>query len=141
MPNYSTQNLINALTQRIHSNLTAADSNGDGHVDSTERSALAADIRPMADSTADYYFSGGPMPIDAYAQAIEIAAQAPSPTSPAPPLGRFSRDDVLSELVQELTAAAGDMGITEQDPSALAELAETIVGLDLHASRRPRHTD
>ncbi|MEE2776445.1 MAG: hypothetical protein VYE73_06745 [Acidobacteriota bacterium] len=79
--------------------------------------------------------------IDAYAQAIEIAAQVPSPTSPAAPLGRFSRDDVVSELVQELTAAAGDVGITEQDPSALAELAQTIVGLDLHASRRPRHTD
>ncbi len=69
MPNYSTQNLINSLTNRIHSNLSAVDSNGDGHVDSTERSSLPADIRPMADSTADYYLSGGPMSIAAYSQA------------------------------------------------------------------------
>ena len=39
---------------------------------------------------------------------------------------------VLSELIQEVSAAAGDLGITEQDEPVLAELAKTVVGLELH---------
>ena len=59
MPSEPTNKLSNALTQRIRTNLTAADTDGDGQVSASERQGLAADVRPLADATADKYVGGG----------------------------------------------------------------------------------
>ena len=76
MPNLINQDLVNKLTSRIYNTLMAVDSNGDGHVNSTERAALPADVRSLANSTANAYFAGGAMPIDAYTQAYQSYVQS-----------------------------------------------------------------
>lgn len=49
----------------------------------------------------------------------------------APPLARPAPDDVLSDLVQDLTTAAVDLGLRETDDDLLRALAETVAGADL----------
>jgi hypothetical protein len=69
MPNVSAPQLVQDLTSRVKTALETADSSGDGAVDASERASLPADVRPLADNTADTYLSGGPLPIDAYVSA------------------------------------------------------------------------
>jgi len=69
MPSQTNHKLVNTLTHRIHSNLVAVDTNGDGKVSRTERRGLPSDIRPIADATANRYLAGGRLPIDAFVRA------------------------------------------------------------------------
>ncbi|HEV7517134.1 MAG TPA: hypothetical protein VGR07_12605 [Thermoanaerobaculia bacterium] len=61
----------------------------------------------------------------------EIAAARPAPFRPAPPLAPYPADDVLTDLLAELTAEASDLGVGEGDEELLAGLAEVVVDLDL----------
>lgn len=77
MPSQTNNNLNRALTQRVQQDLKAADANRDGQVSAPERENLAADVRPLADATADKYLGGGDLPIDAYVNAYsDYAARA-----------------------------------------------------------------
>jgi glycosyltransferase involved in cell wall biosynthesis len=68
----------------------------------------------------------------AYADFIkEIAAARPTPFRPAPPLAPYPADDVLTDLLAELTAEASDLGVGEGDEELLAGLAEVVVELGL----------
>ena len=69
MPSQPNNKLTNALTQRVRTDLGAADTDGDGQVSPSERKGLAKDVQPLADATADRHFSGGSLPIDTYADA------------------------------------------------------------------------
>jgi glycosyltransferase involved in cell wall biosynthesis len=64
----------------------------------------------------------------------EIAAARPSPFRPAPPLAPYPADDVLTDLIAELTAEASDLGVREGDEELLAGLAEVVVDLELDAT-------
>ena len=61
----------------------------------------------------------------------EIAAAHPTPFRPAPPLAPYPADDVLTDLIAELTAEVSDLGVGEGDEELLAGLAEVVVDLDL----------
>jgi glycosyltransferase involved in cell wall biosynthesis len=67
--------------------------------------------------------------VDGYLAAIERALDAAAPDPPTPPLAAWPREDVVTELIAELTAAAGDLGIREDDHPLLAELAQTVAAL------------
>ena len=80
--------------------------------------------------------------VDAYAAVIdEVAAEGrrtPRATArPAqrlslqPPLLPYSRDDVATELMVEVAAALGDLGVTEADDEVLAAVAGRLAELDL----------
>ena len=94
MPSEPTNKLSSALTQRIRTNLTAADTDGDGQVSATERQGLAADVRPLADATADKYVGGGDLPVDAYVNAYSDYASRATARADA------NADGVLSEAEQ-----------------------------------------
>ncbi|HTQ80046.1 MAG TPA: glycosyltransferase, partial [Thermoanaerobaculia bacterium] len=73
-----------------------------------------------------------------YAELLkEVAASAVSPVSPAlpfraaPPLAPYPADDVLTDLIADLSAEAADLGIGEGDGELLSGLAEALVDLDL----------
>jgi glycosyltransferase involved in cell wall biosynthesis len=66
----------------------------------------------------------------------EIVATKAAPFRPAPPLAPYSTDDVLTDLLTELTAEASDLGVGEGDEELLAGLAEVVVDLDLDNSGR-----
>ncbi|MEA2693573.1 MAG: hypothetical protein QOJ16_2960 [Acidobacteriota bacterium] len=61
----------------------------------------------------------------------EIAAARATPFRPAPPLAPYPADDVLTDLIAELTAEASDLGVGEGDEELLAGLAEVVVELGL----------
>jgi glycosyltransferase involved in cell wall biosynthesis len=68
----------------------------------------------------------------AYADFVkEIATAHPVRFSAAPPLAPYPADDVLTDLLAELTAEASDLGVGEGDEELLAGLAEVVVELDL----------
>ena len=71
MPNEVNNQLTRALTQRTQAGLNAADTDGDGKVSATERQNLPADVRPLADGTADKYFGGGALPTNTYVEAYD----------------------------------------------------------------------
>src|SRR4051812_4128508 len=69
MATISITSLQSKLINRTDAALRAADANGDGAVDASERATLPEDVRPLADSTANQYLSGGAMGIDSYLSA------------------------------------------------------------------------
>jgi glycosyltransferase involved in cell wall biosynthesis len=80
--------------------------------------------------------------VAAYAEVIEEvavdgrargAAAAPLAAGRAapPPLGRYAHDDVDTELLVEVTAALGDLGVTEADEDVLAAVASRVATLGL----------
>ena len=71
----------------------------------------------------------------AYAEAIHaILATARPPARVVPPLGPYPPEDMLSEVVSGVTAAAVDLGLGEDDDDLLREVSAAIVDLDLDAS-------
>jgi len=94
VPSETNTNLTNALTQRIRTQMTAADADGDGQVSATERKGLAADVRPLAEATADQYVGGGDLPINAYAKAYGNYASKATARADA------NKDGVLSDAEQ-----------------------------------------
>ena len=94
MPSEPTNKLSSSLTQRIRTNLTAADTDGDGQVSATERQGLAPDGRPLADATADKYVGGGDLPVDAYVNAYSDYASRATARADA------NADGVLSDAEQ-----------------------------------------
>ena len=66
-----------------------------------------------------------------YVAALEAAAAAPEPGRPCRRSPRTRRDDLLSDVIAELAAAAVDLGVEEADDEALAAIARPIVELDL----------
>ena len=94
MPSEPTNKLSSSLTQRIRTNLTAADTDGDGQVSASERQGLAADVRPLADATADQYVGGGDLPVDAYVNAYSDYASRATARADA------NADGVLSDAEQ-----------------------------------------
>jgi hypothetical protein len=94
VPNETNNKLTSALTQRIRTQMTAADADGDGQVSATERKGLAADVRPLAEATADQYVGGGDLPIDAYAKAYGDYASKATARADA------NKDGVLSDAEQ-----------------------------------------
>ena len=94
MPSETNNKLTNALTQRIRTQMTAADADGDGQVSATERKGLAADVRPLAEATADQYVGGGDLPINAYAKAYGNYASKATARADA------NKDGVLSDAEQ-----------------------------------------
>ena len=94
MPSETNNKLTSALTQRIHTQMTAADADGDGQVSATERKGLAADVRPLAEATADQYVGGGDLPINAYAKAYGNYASKATARADA------NKDGVLSDAEQ-----------------------------------------
>ena len=94
MPSETNNKLTSALTQRIRTQMTAADADGDGQVSATERKGLAADVRPLAEATADQYVGGGDLPINAYAKAYGNYASKATARADA------NKDGVLSDAEQ-----------------------------------------
>jgi hypothetical protein len=94
VPNETNNKLTSALTQRIRTQMTAADADGDGQVSASERKGLAADVRPLAEATADQYVGGGDLPIDAYAKAYGDYASKATARADA------NKDGVLSDAEQ-----------------------------------------
>ncbi len=95
MPNEVNNQLTRALTQRTQAGLNAADTDGDGKVSATERQNLPADVRPLADGTADKYFGGGALPTDTYVEAYDAYV------SKAVALVDKNGDGTLSEAEQQ----------------------------------------
>ena len=48
---------------------------------------------------------------------------------PPPPLAPYSRDDVDTELLAEIAAALGDLGVTEADEEILSAVAHRVAEL------------
>lgn len=69
MPTIQKSTLRNQLIDRVQTALDAVDADGDGAVDAAERARLPADVRDLADATADRYLGGGPMSIPDYVAA------------------------------------------------------------------------
>jgi hypothetical protein len=74
--------------------------------------------------------------VEAYAALVaELAESRPSPARPlAPPLPHAA-DDVDAELLVELAAALGDLGVTEADEEVLAGVARRAGELGLGTRR------
>jgi|GEM_PF-2349421 len=71
MPLVSRDTLNSQLNDRVQRALDRADANQDGAVSKAERRRLPRDVRVLADQVADYYLSGGPLPVRAYARAYQ----------------------------------------------------------------------
>jgi glycosyltransferase involved in cell wall biosynthesis len=78
--------------------------------------------------------------VDGYAAAVEETARAHASRAPArapfapgiappPPLAPFSRDDVDVEVLVEVAAALGDLGVTEGDEEILRTVARRVADL------------
>lgn len=62
---------------------------------------------------------------------VETGAQ---PFQAVPPLTEYPREDLLSDLVREVTAEMADLGVGEKDEDLLREVATALVELDLDRS-------
>ena len=77
--------------------------------------------------------------VDAYAAVVETladtregragAARRLRAGAPPPPLAPYSRDDVDTELLAEVAAALGDLGVTEADDEILSAVAHRVAEL------------
>jgi glycosyltransferase involved in cell wall biosynthesis len=69
-----------------------------------------------------------------YAEVIRRAVEEkPVPYRPVPPLAPYPPGDVLTDLAAEVSAAAVDLGVGEEDDDLLRALAEILVDLRLDA--------
>lgn len=93
MPTLPVPQLANSLVTRVQTELADADTSADGHVDAAERAGLPADVRPLADNTADAYLAGGPLPIDAYADAYRGFVTSALEGADADGSGTLSEDE------------------------------------------------
>ena len=62
---------------------------------------------------------------------VETGAQ---PFQAVPPLTEYPREDLLADLVREVTAEMADLGVGEKDEDLLREVATALVELDLDRS-------
>jgi glycosyltransferase involved in cell wall biosynthesis len=77
--------------------------------------------------------------VGAYAAVVETVADARGPAGSSrplragvpspPPLAPYSRDDVDTELLAEVAAALGDLGVTEADEEILSAVAHRVAEL------------
>jgi glycosyltransferase involved in cell wall biosynthesis len=75
--------------------------------------------------------------VEAYAALVSEVAAAPRELEPpAPPLASWDRDDLDSELMVELAAALGDLGVTEADEDVLERVALRVAELGVDGRRR-----
>ena len=61
----------------------------------------------------------------------EIVDSKAQPFRAAPPLASYPEDDLLSDLVRDVTAEMVDLGVEEEDDDLLREIATAVVELDL----------
>ncbi len=72
-----------------------------------------------------------------HAEAIRALLAAPArPESPVPPLAPYPPEDVFSDVIAGMTAAAVDLGATEADGELLRGLAEDVATLGLLQEER-----
>lgn len=62
---------------------------------------------------------------------VEVLDGAEPPSPPVPPLAPYPREDVTSDLLADVAAAACDLGLGEEDDEVLTALAETVTGVGL----------
>lgn len=63
-----------------------------------------------------------------------VRHEAREPSPPVPPLAPYPREDVTSDLLADVSAAACDLGLGEDD-EVLGDLAETVVDVGLGVGR------
>lgn len=61
----------------------------------------------------------------------DVLANAEAPTAPVPPLAPYPEDDVAADLLADVSAAACDLGLGEEDDEVLTALAEAVVEVGL----------
>lgn len=72
--------------------------------------------------------------VGAYAAlAAEVAAERRAPGPPSPPLAPYAAGDVDTELLVELAAALGDLGVTEADHEILLAVARRAAEIGVEA--------
>jgi hypothetical protein len=59
------------------------------------------------------------------------------PFRAVPPLAAYPEDDLLSDLVRDVTAEMVDLGVAEEDDDLLREISAAMVDLDLDRADRP----
>lgn len=70
-----------------------------------------------------------------YVEFLEtVLREAEPPSPPVPPLAPYPREDVVSDLLADVSAAACDLGLGEEDDEVLTSLAETVVEVGLGVS-------
>jgi glycosyltransferase involved in cell wall biosynthesis len=68
----------------------------------------------------------------AYVEVVQqVVEERPAPFRAVPPLAAHPPGDVLADLAAEVSAAAVDLGVGEEDDDLLRELASTLVELGL----------
>jgi glycosyltransferase involved in cell wall biosynthesis len=76
--------------------------------------------------------------VDLYARQIDAAIADGAAAGPAvPPLAPYAAGDVATALLADLSAAAGDLGIREDDEQILPALARALVDAGLTSRRTP----
>ena len=104
-------------------NLTAADTDGDGQVSASERQGLATDVRPLADATADKYVGGGDLPVDAYVNAYSDYASRATARADA------NADGILSDAEQRNLPGEVYSSVVAADAISTGEPAADLDGL------------
>jgi glycosyltransferase involved in cell wall biosynthesis len=68
----------------------------------------------------------------------ETVAMGVQPFRAVPPLAAYPEDDLLSDLVRDVTAEMVDLGVGEEDDDLLREISAAVVELDLDRDRADR---
>jgi glycosyltransferase involved in cell wall biosynthesis len=67
----------------------------------------------------------------------ETVAMNVQPFRAVPPLAAYPEDDLLSDLVRDVTAEMVDLGVGEEEDDLLREISAAVVELDLDRADRP----
>jgi glycosyltransferase involved in cell wall biosynthesis len=67
----------------------------------------------------------------------ETVAMGVQPFRAVPPLAAYPKDDLLSDLVRDVTAEMVDLGVGEEDDDLLREISAAMVELDLDRADGP----